>query len=305
KHFLQVVMHVYIAGGGSQQERYARELVRAIELPTARREDISLTWEAIGRGVLPIIQPLYVAQNDAVAFYAARAGLRLGDLLAVEPMIQLAGRTDSPHQIPAVRVLGRAGKFVQGVGVLKRMLDSGDQTLRVAAYEALLDYGSVSAVRAESISGQFDLHCVKARGNYAVYATTTGRPKIVLFGRDIPIRRPVFYCPPDELVTINAAAGGKKVDVYRKVPRSGQMSDTFAVEPTLAELIRTLGTLPTRGPDGNPQGLGLTYSQVVGVVHGMCKQGHAPAKFVLQPAPEMRKIYSSTPVGRPDMPEED
>jgi len=305
RHFLELVTHVYVPGGPEAQERHARQLTEAVELPTARHEDISLAWEAMGRQVLPILQPLYASANPAAAFYSVRAGLRLGDAAAVGPMIHVATQAKGTFQVPAIQELGRARGLAQCLGTLKRLLSEDNALLRVTAYEALVAHGPTSAVQREDVSGQFVLDVVRAEGDYAVYATRTGRPKIVLFGRDIPVRRPLFYCPPDELVTINAFRADRDIRVYRKIPRSGQMSETFTVQPTAEEMIRTLGKLPTPGRDGRPEGLGLTYSQVVGVLYGLCKQGHVPAKFVLQRPPEVRRIYSLTPgMGRPDAPEE-
>ncbi|KPK86007.1 MAG: hypothetical protein AMJ81_02245 [Phycisphaerae bacterium SM23_33] len=306
EHFLRLVMHVYLVGGPAGQEEHARQLSRAIVLPTARREDISLVWEAMGRQVLPVIQPLYGSENLAAAFYAARAGLRLGDPLAVEPMIHLAKLADSSHQLQAVLELGRARQFIQGVGVLRQLLAGKNQLLRVAAYEALLEHGSTGAIQREDISGQFRLDIIQADADYTVYATRTGPPTIMLFGHNVPIYRPVFYCPPDELVTINAMRDASEISVYRKVPRTEKMSETFKLPPRVDELIRVLGKLPTQGRDGRPEGLGLTYSQVVRVLYGLCEEGHIPAEFVLQPAPAMRRIYGSTAAtGRPDVPEEE
>jgi len=307
-HFLRLLTHVYVGGGPDGQERYARRLAREIELPTAQREDIALVWEAMGRQVLPVIRSLYGSENPAAAFYAARAGLRLGDRLAVEPMTYLAERAESTFQVPAVRELGRArpGQSLGAVGVLKRLLGSSNQVLRVAAYEALAERGAGGVIERRDVSRQFRLDVVEADGDFAVYATLSGRPKVVLFGRNIPIQRPIFYCAPDDLVTINAVNEGDKISVRRKVPRTGRMSDTFQIDPRLTDLIRLLGTRPERGIDGKIQGLGLTYSQVVGVLQALSSRRDVPARFVLQQSEELRTIYSSTPsMGRPDMPEDE
>ena len=305
-HFLELVLHVYLQGGAAGLERHARQLARAITLPTALHEDISLVWEAMGREVLPVIRPLYTSENRAAAFYSARAGLRLGDVVALEPMIYMAKQARSAYQLPAIRELGRARSFVQTLGTLQRLLNSSDQMVRYAAYEALVQRGGSTMIRRVDVAGQFDLDVVQTEGPFAVYAASAGPPRIVLFGQEIPIRRPVFYCPADELVTINALAGDKTVSIYRKVPRTGKMSETFKVSPTLEALIRVMGKLPTPGPDGRPEGLGLTYSQVVGVLYGLSKENHIPAKFVLQRPQALRRIYDSTPaMGRPDMPDEE
>jgi len=327
EHFLRLVTHTYVQGGPSEEERHARELTEAVLLPTARCEDISLVWEAMGRQVLPVIQPLYASRHPAAAFYASRAGLRMGDPLAVEPMIHLAEQTNSIYQVPAIREMGRARRFVQCLAALKRLLSSTSDLVRVAAYEALLTHGSATAVRRTAISGQFVLDVVDSQRDYTIYATRSGRPKVVVFGKDLVLRRPVFYCRSDDLVTINANDADDRVMVERKIPRVDRMSKPLSVSPTTREavrklgqhemgravytsprvedLVKLLGSMPTQKPDGRIEGLALTYSQVVGVLYDLCRKDHIGAKFVLQRSGPMRKIYMLTPaVGRPDMPEE-
>ncbi len=302
-HFLRLVMHVYISGPTGSEERYSLRLARDILLPTARHEDIALAWEVAGRQVLPIIRKLYASSDPAAAFYSARTGLRLNDTMAADVITRIANHANSPFQIPAVEELGMARRSSSGLATLKRMLSSKNELLRVAAYESLIKHGSHRVVRRHDISGQFVVDEVETDGDYAIYATVTGKPKIVLFGRGMPLNRPVFYCPGDELVTINALRTDKKVMVYRRIPGTRRQSDPFYVAPRVDEFIRTLGSRPTRGLDGNIQGLGLTYSQVVGVLYGLCKGEHIPAKFVLERSDAMRKIYSSVPAaGRSDMP---
>jgi hypothetical protein len=304
-HFLRLVLHVPLMGGPGDEETQARELARVILLPTALGDDISLVWEAMGRRVLPVVRELYTSDNPAAAFYSLRAGLGLDDALAVEPMTRVAIQNGAAFQIQAIEALGRARKFVECVPTLRNLLSGHSDLVRVAAYEALLEHGSAGIIRRLDVSGQFMLDVVESERDYAVYVTRTGQPKIVLFGQKIPIRRPVFYCPEDELVTINAGGEDEKIKVDRKVPRSIRRSDTFEVVPQVAELVQALGTLPNKGIDGKIEGLGLTYSQVVGVVYGLQKGGHMPARFVLQPLPEMRRIYASmSGAGRPDMPDE-
>lgn len=304
-HFLQLVMHTYVSGPAGGEERYARRLAKDILLPTARREDIALVWESAGRQVLPIIRELYASPDPAAAFYSARAGMRLNDTVAAEVIIRIANRADSPFQIPAVEELGRARRSVQGLATLKRMLSSKNELLRVSAYEALIKHGSRDVIRRWDISGQFIVDEVDTGGDYAIYATVSGQPKIVLFGRAMPLNRPLFYCPDDEMVTIDASRSDKKIMVYRKIPGTQRQSDPFYVVPRVDEFIRTLGSRPIRGADGKIEGLGLTYSQVVGVLYGLCKGGHIPARFVLQRSETLRRIYASVPAaGRSDMPED-
>ena len=84
---------------------------------------------------------------------------------------------------------------------------------------------------------------------------------------------------------------------------TNRTSDVFEVAPKVQDLIELLGTLPRAGADKKVFGLGLTYGQVVSVLHRMCKAGDIPAEFRLQVLPEVRRIYRDTAtVGRGDMP---
>ncbi len=304
RHFLDLVMHVYLVGGAAEEEQHAKQLVKAMLLPTARHQDISLVWEAMGRQILPAIRPLYASAHPAAAFYAARAGLRLEDPLAMEPMLRIAEQANSPHQMAAIEQLGRARWSLRPIPPLRRMLSDSNDLVRVAAYEALLVHGSTSAIERLAISDNFILDVVDSERHYAIYATQTGRPKIVMFGKKIPIRQPMFYCSANELVTIHAAAD-KQVMVYRKIPRTGQISDTLRLDPQASELIRKLGSVPEPDENGRIDGLALTYSQVVGVLHDLCEAKHIPADFVLQRPPTLSRMYTSvSPIGRSDMPED-
>jgi len=305
-HYLGLITHLYVAGGGREEDKHARKLAKDILQPNPRVGDIALAWEAMGRQVLPTIQPLYSSKNPAAAFFSSRAGLRLGDPLAVEPMTFIAQQSQSPYQIPAIGDLGRATQFIQPIGALRRLLSSRNDLVRIAAYEALVEQNSSASITRTKVRDQFIVDVVESDRDYAIYATRTGRPKIVMFGRGIVVRRPVFYSPKDALVTINAGESDPAVTVWRKIPRTGGFSDPLTVKPRADALVEMLGALPERQPTGEIKGLGLTYSQVIGVLHDLCTNDHIPARFVLQQPPEMQRINMLTPaLGRPDMPDED
>jgi flagellar basal body P-ring protein FlgI len=305
-HFLGLIMHVNITGGDGLDERLAKQLAQAIAMPTARCDDIALTWEAMGRQILPILRPLYTSENTSVSFYSSRTGLRLQDEMAIQPMMLIAGQGNSHNQIPAIEALGYAKWTVQPASQLRGLLSDRNSLTRVAAYEALLRHGPSAAIETIKISRDFSVDIVDSQSNFTVYCTRTGKPRIVLFGRDITIARPVFYCPKDDLVTVCANANQDKVMIYRKIPQNGKMSEPMYIAPSVTELVRKLGTIPE--PDENNQipGLGMTYSQVVGVLYQLSQGKYISADFVLQRAPEIQRIYlSGSATGRPNMPEEE
>ena len=301
EHFLKLVMHLPIRFGPGGQEAYARRIAKQMNVPAADHNGLALVWEAMGRQVIPIVQRLYTSTNPLAAFHAARTGMRLGDRQAVEVIVHFAASTSSPLQIPAIRELGRHESFTRAVPTLRHLVDDSNERVRVAAYEALRKHGDRSVVRQIDVAGQFALDLVNTRGEYTIYVTRTGEPRIVLFGRNMTVCRPVYFESPDELVTINAFGDSDKLTVFRRIQRTGTISDPFKVDRSVHSLIETLASLPLPGDDKEIMGLGLTYSQVVGVLYRMCKHGDIPAKFVLQQAPDLERIYKgAATVGRPD-----
>ena len=304
-HFLQLVMHLPIRAEESAWEVRAREIAKAIEQPGANHDELALIWEAMGRQVAPFVQPLYTSKNPSAAFYAARTGIRLGDLAAAEVLVRFAESANSPQQIPAIEELGRHRNVTRGITSLRTLIDDQNDMVRLAAYDALVKLGDRGLITRISIPKQFELDIVTSSREYVIYATRTEQPRIVLFGRDMPVSKPVFFCAPDDLVTVNARGDEKQMTVFRKIQRTGRYSDPFHVDFRASSLVETMGWLPEWDDEGNIKGLGLTYGQVVGVLYRMCKEGDIPAKFVLQQQPDVRKIYEdAVAAGRPDTMEE-
>lgn len=304
RHFLDLVMHLPVGGRPGGWEAEARRVAVAMEMPAADYEQLALVWESMGRQVVPTLRTFYASRNPYVAYYAARTGLRLADTAAVEVIARFARSEKSPLQIPAIEELGRHDRYVPAVSALHDLLDDESELVRLKAYESLVALGDTSRVERVTLSDETQLHLVRTSANYAIYARQSMTPRIVLFGRGMPVLRPMFYSAPDELVVASLRASDEKMLVFRKVPRTGRFSDEFRVEPRVAALVETLGSTPQRELDGQIKGLGLTYSQLVGVLHGMCREGDIPARFVLQDMPGVRKIYEgAATVGRPDTPQ--
>jgi len=303
-HFLQLIRHLPLNDGPGIWEAHARELAAEMAKPGADVERLALVLEARGRQVISIVRRLYGSEAPAAAFYAARCGVYLGDRQADEVVIRF-GRVPGRHQIAAIETLGRFPSVVGGRGALAKLLDAENDRVRIAAYEAMRSLGSHVVVEI-NVGGQFQLDIVPSGSAPIVYATQTHRPRIALFGESLKITNPVFFSSLGDLVTINALAGAKKLSVWRRIPRAGIISDKFEIPFDLSELITTLGNRPERGPEGDIQGLGLTYGQVVAVLYQLCGQHHIDAKFVLQPLPQIersiREVESAELRGGPSEP---
>ncbi len=302
-HFLRLVLHLPIRFYGGTPDSHARFISERMEMPTANHDGLSLVWESMGRQVLPVVQKLYSSTNPSVAYHSARTGLRLGDRLAEDVIQRFATSENSPFQAPAIIEFGRNSQIYRTIKPLRKLLNSTNERVRLAAYEALRRRGDTSVVETIKLTGRFSLDLVHTTGPFTIYATRTLDSRIVLFGRNMAVRHPGYFESPGEMLTINARADSNTMSVFRKIPRSGGFSDTFEIDYSVRSLVKLLGTVPDIGLDGKVYGLGLTYSQVVSTLYRMCKEDDIPAKFILQPAPGMQRIYGSpAAVGRPDMP---
>jgi hypothetical protein len=289
--FLQLVMHLPLRSAAGTDETRALGIVKAMETEGANHDELALVWEAMGRELVPIFSRLYLSENPNAAFYSARTGLRLHDWKAADIIIKFATTDGSPLQIPAIKEMGDYPQVARSVRPLRQLVNNDNELVRVAAYESLLKLGDGRTVARAEVGEQFTMDLVETTGPVVIYATQTGSPKIVIFGRDTTVRSPIFFNMPDDLVTINAQAGDKEMLVFRKIPRLNTVSPGLRVDFRVASLITLLGSRSVRDPDGNVRGLNLTYGQIIGVIHRMCKNNDIPAKFVLQQLPQMEKIY--------------
>ncbi len=311
RHFLQLLMHLPLQAGPGRWESRAKDIAESMQAVGANHDGLSLVWEAMGNQVVGVCRTLYAAKSPAVAFYSARAGLRMRDTMAAEVLIRLAQTAGSTFQVPAIEELGRHRWLIRSVPALRRLVDDKSELVRIAAYEALVELGDSSLVTRIDVGQEFSLDLVTSRRSYVIYATQSGEKKVVLFGRDMAVARKVFFDMPN-LVTVAdvvETAEGKetqrrKLMVFRTIPRTGRISAPFYIDFFVRSLVQTLGRAARRGVDGKIEGLELTYGQVVAVLYRMCEvDGDIPARFVLQPPPGRERIYRGSPtVGRPDMP---
>ncbi len=303
EHFLSLVLHTPLTLTGPRWERHLLDLIEELKLEQADHEQVAMVFEAVGRQLLPMLKPLYVSDNYKTAFYTARAGLRMGDYTAADVLLDFASDDKSPLQITAVEELGRHPKILRAKPVLRKLLDSPNALVQVAAYESLLSHGRFSHIKRLNISDQFDLDLVETNQDYVIYATQTEKPRIVLFGKDMIVSKPVFFTTADELLTIKAGPDDKKILAYRTVEGPAQFSETFKFDFSVATLVKVLGTRPEPDFNGKVHGLGLTYGQVVRALYGLCKED-IPAKFILQPTSEIVRMYREDfESGRGDMAE--
>lgn len=300
-HFLDLILHLPLRAGSGVYEAKAKEIAAAIEAPNANADELALVWEAMGRQILPMIKGVCGSRNSASAFYAARTCVRLGDQTAMEVLVCHARSASSAFRLPAIYEIGRHSSVNWGHQDLLDLLDDPDDNIRIAAYEALLMRGETQRI-SRVTTGNFHIDQVQSK-RPMIYATQIGQAKVVIFGDKLSLQKEIFLSTHDDEITISSNADRTGLIVVRKVLRNGRLSEPFNCDYHVASLLGVLGLPPERDSDGKVRGLGVSYSQVLGILHQMCKRQDIPAKFVLQQPPGVQRIYDSAPAGgRPDLP---
>ena len=286
-HFIELATHVYLENSPELADRKLRQLAEHLDEDDTVRNHISLIWEGMGRAVTERIRPLYEHADRGVAFYAARAGLRLGDVNALATLAQAARAADDPHRLDAIVELGHSD-YPQAARALAGLLNDRDDVVRIAAYEALREH-RYPAIETTAFASTLDprqtsviLDVVESSGRPLIYAHTSRSPRIAVFGRRTPLVLPLFYNHPDDRVTLNGPKVGGKVSILWQT-RSGRIvSKPVVVEPRVVQLIRGLADLPVTDDAGALRGVGLDYDVLLEVLDGLCGSGVIPGRFVLQ-----------------------
>ena len=239
-HYLELVLHMPISKGAGLWEAHAKALVQGMEAPNADYVNLSLVLEAMGPQILPIIKGGYTSRNQAAALYCAIAGMRLDDATAMPVIVYHATKKDSPLRMTAIRELSRYPREMEAKLTLENLLDDPNDTIRIAAYEALLKVGHSTRVQRVDITNAdnralFTVDVIQTKGNCIVYGTQTGEPRVALFGTDIPMSKYLFFRAPDDLVTVQVLD-----------PRPGvRLPILGANDPTVRATRLTMKTMPT------------------------------------------------------------
>jgi hypothetical protein len=286
-HFVELATHLYLDNTPAGVERKLIELSKELDGPDRTLDHVSLVWEGMGRTVIPHIQPLYTHADPSVRFYAARAGLRLKDVNALEVMARIAESPEHACRLLAVRELGECD-YPQAGQRLAGLLDSSDQEVRIAAYEGLLHHRH-PAVETHHFRSALDptqfsltLDIVESNGRPLVYVRRTLEPRIAVFGRRTPISLPLFYNHPDDWVTLNALEERGDIAVLCRTASGRLIPEPVMVPARVVELIRALADAPLEDDHGGVRGIGLGYTRVVEVLDALCTSGAIPARLALQ-----------------------
>jgi hypothetical protein len=294
--FIALVRHLYLPKRQGFGEERARKLAEEILDPEAPHADIALAFEGIGRTISPIIEKLYTAEQPHARFYAALAGMRMGDDVAVDVIERVAGDSTSSYRLTAIEELGRARKSTRAALVLRRLLNDPDPRIRVEAYEALLARKDHAIESRAIANGRFTLDVVPSNAEALIYIRRTGAPRIALIGQEVRCAPPLFYQDPNESVTLNAEMGDSYLTVIRRAPFGHRSSPALKAPQAVDELVAMLGDEPEVKSDTDVHGLALDYSTITHALYELCKLKAIDAKFMMQ-TPSITEMYGPLETG--------
>lgn len=280
--FINLLRFLQIDSAFAQEyaKRYTEELKRS----PAMANELSWCLEALGQASVPFLAPLYDDAEFLPRMAALRAGARLGDPRVTGPLSEIAlGRSAvSPSlRSEAIVLLGLLPSNPTVNATLRRLLDAPELEVRVAAYEALQERGDAQVARV-TLGPGFVVDTVPAKDEM-IYVTQQGLPRIVLFGESVRIRPQALVSAWSDrlMLTTDGAgsAGEAPVRLYFRDARSNSVIQTRLADD-LMTVIRFMAHKPS--PEDPDPGLALTYSEVVGALYQMQKQGALAASFATE-----------------------
>lgn len=314
EEFVRLVEHLTI--DTSYPEAYANRYVQDLRANPFMAERLSWCLQALGEPSTPFLRKLYEDQETVPRLAALRAGAGLNDPKVVGPIVELITKGPESERTDAIELLARIDGNPRVELELRRLLESGDLTTRIAAYEALvargvrkqralltgleetkkpgelrlsashidrlaasmLPTGMVQGVSRTLVEGKFLLDR-SAVGEPMIYVTQQGEPRIAVLGEDVVVRRPMFADAPERGVLVVADSETSPVRVYYRSPVTGA-TVTAETSESVVELIKLLAR--DRGRDLPQPGLGLSYSDVVAVLHAIERAGGFEGTFATE-----------------------
>lgn len=283
--------------------RYAEELKTQPELAEP------LTWCLRALGDMSVrsgcLHPLYEYPEVAPRLAALEAGAELGDSRVVPYLKELADSAPPTIRAAAIDLMGDMVSNPQVGLALRQQLDASELDIRVAAYEALAKRGDPlierRSVGVDPSRPRFYLDLVPAR-NPLIYVTQQGEPRIVLFGgrpigessEPMRLKRPLLVSAWNNRLMISAESANDPIRLFYAPDRPGRPvpPTQMQISDKLVESIILLAHTTT--PDDPAPGLDMTFSEVVGALYELQRQGGIDAVFATEADRLGAEVYQAS-----------
>jgi hypothetical protein len=169
--------------------------------------------------------------------------------------------------------------------MLNTFLGDDNENVLMAVYKQLLRLDDTSVKRV-AISDNFYIDRVFSRtARKAIYVQRMGGPMIVLFGSPIICKNNSFIESKDGELILNAVAGAKEVTVMRKHPRRDKLIGPLKSSFELGDIVATFcNDVAVEKGNQQKKGLGVSYSEIIPFLQGMCEKGAIDTRFIAGPS---------------------
>lgn len=294
--FLQLIRSLRVDSSFPQE--YAKTYVEELKNQPGLSNQLSWMLQAVGKPAVPFLASMYDYPEFGPRMAALEAGAKLGDQRAVSPLIDLAKSGPPGLKTQAIKLLGEMPANPSINLALRELLSQKDLDVRIAAYEGLRARGDAIiqtiTVGSDPSRPKFSLDLVP-EGEGMIYVTQQGQARVVVFGASetgvagasgrrtkhssLRLNRPLVVRAWDDRLMLAAETPTTPLRLYYREPRSGQVTQTGVSE----DLIELILFMTRRASSDDPApGLGFGYSDVVGALYEMSKQGGIPATFATE-----------------------
>lgn len=273
QRFLELVAKLYLGRDETAQQQHAQRMIEVARGDPRYAEDAALTWEGIGKTIIPLIRPLYRDSAMHLRLAALEAGARLQDVQAADELLALAG-----HEQAAVRKRTAELMAVLPVGArvtdaLSKLVDDVDEDVRLTAYETMALTAN-PVLRRTPINGsggfKFLLDLVPSN-RPLVYVAHNRLPRVAVFGLNTGFQTPLLARIWDNRLMLRTKPDKPLLDVFYQAPGDTR-TQTFEIAPSIANFVVLLAQEPT--VQNERQGLDLTFSEVVNALFELNEAGH-------------------------------
>jgi hypothetical protein len=297
-------------------EEYARRYIDGLKAEPQLAEQLCYALQGLGQRAIPFIRELYDFPERIPRFAALRAGAILGDAQAAGALTRIARQGSVSERTEAIGLLARldAGPTVDSE--LRQFLDSPDLLVRIAAYDGLASRAerftlrqliaqeqdrvrrasppasmtqlellsqvslvpNIQGISRRLVPGKFILDIVPV-GEPLIYIAQQGRPRIVLFGADPSLRRPLLVSAWSDRLLLLSDDAQDPVRVRYRDWRTERVTQS-PVDERLPAFVDFAAHNPT--PEDPIPGLSMTYSEVVGALYAIHQAGGTNAAFATE-----------------------
>jgi hypothetical protein len=278
EEFVTLLMHTTIRQANPESVAMSiRRILLANPTATIARQ-AALRWQALGPRALPVIRDLYSYPEERPRLAALMAGAHLSDPLAVPELTQLATEGSLAIRLNIINLMRRMELDPNVDQALRALLNDENVNIRIEAYETLAFRGDPN-IRHFPVDEKFLIDIVQSDSEPLVYITQIGLPRIVLFGANMSIDRPMTWKTWSNRLMVTGNSNENDLEVYYR-PIEMDQGFISKVKPDLNEFIRFLGhTTTVERPES---GLGLSYGETVGLIYQICRSEYVKADFKAQ-----------------------